>query len=98
MLEIGHLWYTASTIFLSFFLSFFIHSTRVVIRTRDTNPRDMHQLNATQDAGARDKGTQECDQLKDEREHELQDTHVGFEATEVTYSHTFKRTGTSSIQ
>ena len=55
----------------------------------------MHQLNATQDAGARDKGTQECDQLKDERVHELQDTHVGFEATEATYSHTDKIKGTS---
>ena len=51
----------------------------------------MHQLNATQGAGARDKGAQECDQLKDEREHELQDTHVGFEATEVTYSHILKK-------
>ena len=43
-----------------------------------------------QGAGARDRGTRNRDQLKDERENELQDTTVGFEATEVTYSHSFK--------
>ena len=53
-------------------------------------PRSMHQHHAMQGAGARDKGAQECDQLKDERENELQDTTVGFEATKVTYSHNLK--------
>ena len=84
---------------LSFFLSFFLYSQHTRSHpNKGYYPRDMHQLNATQDAGARDKGAQECDQLKDEREHELQDTHVGFEATEVTYSHTIKTTGTPSIK
>ena len=46
-----------------------------------------------QGAGARDRGARNRDQLKDERENELQDTTVGFEATKVTYSHSFKNTG-----
>ena len=53
-------------------------------------PRNMHQHHAMQGAGARDRGARDRDQLKDERENELQDTTVGFEATEVTYSHSFK--------
>ena len=43
-----------------------------------------------QGAGARDRGARNRDQLKDERENELQDTTVGFEATKATYSHSFK--------
>ena len=53
-------------------------------------PRNMHQHHAMQGAGARDRGARNRDQLKDERENELQDTAVGFEATKVTYSHSFK--------
>ena len=75
----------------SFFLSFFLYSQHMRSHPNEGYyPRSMHQHNATQGAGARDKGAQECDQLKDEREHELQDTTVGFEATEVTYSHILK--------
>ena len=53
-------------------------------------PRNMHQHHAMQGAGARDRGARNRDQLKDEREDELQDTTVGFEATKAAHSHNFK--------
>ena len=58
----------------------------------------MHQLHATQGAGARDKGARECDQLKDGRRIELQDTHVGFEAAEATHSLSLKKHKTNLRQ
>ena len=61
--------------FLSFFLSFFIHSTCALIQNKGYYPRNMHQLHAMQGAIVRDKGTRILlrAQLKDERQDELQD-------------------------